>query len=1079
MKTIVSALLFFLLNAAHAQMRIVPQTGHIGWCKMEISPDGKRMVSAGPEGKLIFWDIKSYKAIWQEYAHKNVINHIEWRFDNRHFLSASDDSTLCVWDSESMQKVRTYHHFNRITSAAFNPKADLLVYGDDQGNILMYHLVKNEEILRIKVGSSVQSLTWADNGFVLFCGSEKNGVQAFEMDSGKKILDMEIKGGVSELQLTPGNKLLLIHTLDGLTEVWEPLTGKGYGSMENAIAQDINGNTAWSRPCASYNGKFIFMFDKDKKLQIGRLDPVLTHFYDLQLLESDIRMIKASPANNFIVLTDMSGGIWICFFTENDFSEGNRLYWHKLCFEPERIRQISFRDNDEALAMKGSYQYEFNFSNGDLTRREDDSSVVENTTATLRYFSPSRLKDGIYYYVNTTRDIMYKVKDQEYMEQIPMYAHSADTSVIAYVDNNQLNFYDVKKAAFVKQEKIASAKDFVLFNGHLNNYFVVKDKKGLRFIHCNSNEEKNIKLNGKESLAWISAPRDNRVIYACDTKGKFFAWNFSTGQELKINGDLARIRVAQFEVNSTNTSMIAFTQDQRLLRINPATGAIEAEWKEKIPPALAVSINEKGDRFALADLDGVVRVFDMGLSRNYINIIPSPANGLIAYTPDNDYIATKEAAQNLALVNGKNVLGFEQIDLRHNRPDKVLSNIGLAEPELIAAYERAWKKRMERSGLLENSGNEIPEVELANMKDIPLTTEKDGVDLHIKAKSIKGIHAIKVWVEGVPLNGREGVLVKDSKSETELKLKAPLVYGTNTVEIASVSKDGIESEKIEFQIVNKKPAASELFIVSIGVSQYKDAAWNLDYAHKDATDLVSIMKNTGAFSKVNARILTNEMATREKIIQTKEFIKQSKPNDVVILFIAGHGVRDAKLDYYFATHDIDFNDPSKRGLSDTEIENMMDGIGSLRKLLLFDTCLSGDIDKEDVEKGSTENVVVENVNFRSAGTPLKNKNPLGVKNAQFLMKEIFNDVKRGTGATIISSAAGVQVAAERKDFQNGLFTYCLLSGLKNKLADRDKDGEISLHELQAYVKKEVNLLSLGKQMPDFKSANKEQNFRLW
>lgn len=158
---------------------------------------------------------------------------------------------------------------------------------------------------------------------------------------------------------------------------------------------------------------------------------------------------------------------------------------------------------------------------------------------------------------------------------------------------------------------------------------------------------------------------------------------------------------------------------------------------------------------------------------------------------------------------------------------------------------------------------------------------------------------------------------------------------------------------------------------------------------------------------------------------------------------------------------------------------MLDGIASLRKLLFFDTCLSGEMDKEDVEQAVAATTQKEDITFRNVGTGLRTKKPIGFQNAQFLMKEIFNDVRRGTGASVMSSAGGAEYAMESSTWKNGLFTYCILKGLKEKAADANKDNEIDLDELQVYVRKEVTLLSKGKQYPDYKSANLELNFRIW
>ena len=64
-------------------------------------------------------------------------------------------------------------------------------------------------------------------------------------------------------------------------------------------------------------------------------------------------------------------------------------------------------------------------------------------------------------------------------------------------------------------------------------------------------------------------------------------------------------------------------------------------------------------------------------------------------------------------------------------------------------------------------------------------------------------------------------------------------------------------------------------------------------------------------------------------------------------------------------------------------------------------------------------------------------------------------------------------------WNNGLFTYCLINGLKNLKADTNHDNKITLSELQKYVSEEVNRLSEGKQTPTFRVENTVLDYELW
>ena len=96
-----------------------------------------------------------------------------------------------------------------------------------------------------------------------------------------------------------------------------------------------------------------------------------------------------------------------------------------------------------------------------------------------------------------------------------------------------------------------------------------------------------------------------------------------------------------------------------------------------------------------------------------------------------------------------------------------------------------------------------------------------------------------------------------------------------------------------------------------------------------------------------------------------------------------------------------------------------------------------------------------------------------------MMKELFTDLRRGTGTTVLSSAGGAEFAMESKDWKNGLFTYSLLFGLRNNSADLNEDGIIMLSELQLYVTDRVSKLSHGKQTPTTRIQNITLDYRIW
>ena len=95
------------------------------------------------------------------------------------------------------------------------------------------------------------------------------------------------------------------------------------------------------------------------------------------------------------------------------------------------------------------------------------------------------------------------------------------------------------------------------------------------------------------------------------------------------------------------------------------------------------------------------------------------------------------------------------------------------------------------------------------------------------------------------------------------------------------------------------------------------------------------------------------------------------------------------------------------------------------------------------------------------------------------MKNLFNDVTKGTGTTVISAAGGYEFALESDDWNNGVFTYAVLQGLSTGKADLDGDGNVQVSELKNYVTLQVVELTKGKQHPTTRSENAVNDYILY
>jgi WD40 repeat protein len=604
---------------------------------------------------------------------------------------------------------------------------------------------------------------------------------------------------------------------------------------------------------------------------------------------------------------------------------------------------------------------------------------------------------------------------------------------------------------------------------------------------------------------------DGRTLLSSGTAGAQL-WDVATGQEIRVGrapaaegpdpASMARARSG----NGTREGT-AFSADGRLFAM-VAGGDITVSDLANGEDVMHVTVHS-GDAASLAFVaggrllvsagrDGALRVWTVPGGIQAVSLIALGAADYVAVTSDQYYRASKTSIKGVAFRTHGQIYPFEQFDLRFNRPDIVMQRIGLASPQAIQGYANSYARRLRKMGFSESMlGRDfhLPEVALLT-KEVPVSTADAALTLNVRATDDRyALDRLNVYVNDVPLHGSAGLpFAAKDLHQAEIAVTVPLAAGRNKVQVSALNVQGTESLKqtvYTTSTANRGPA--DIYVVAIGVSHYKNSAYDLRYAAKDAADFLSAYKSVGERPAPRGAVhlldLTNGKATREGIRAAKQFLQQTRTDDLAVVFAAGHGMTDARQNYYFGTWDINPAHPEVSGLPYEDFENLLDGIPALKKMLLIDTCFSGEIDQD-------ESIVVAQANGGDGAVKMRAFKPeRGISvvaggggaagstavtgDLTRIQQDWFADLRRGTGAVVISSASGNEYALEGEEWHNGVFTYALLSGLKNHAADSNNDGVITVGELQAYVIEQVRKLTGGGQNPTVRRDNLDYDFAVF
>jgi WD40 repeat protein len=498
-------------------------------------------------------------------------------------------------------------------------------------------------------------------------------------------------------------------------------------------------------------------------------------------------------------------------------------------------------------------------------------------------------------------------------------------------------------------------------------------------------------------------------------------------------------------------------------------------------PVNDVAVNQQLQIIATASDDASIRFYNFK-GKHIGTLIPIGLKDFILLSDNNDYQITKNAYRKFGFAKGNRFIFPDQFDLLFNKPHKALGALSIGTKEDLFNFENAYLKRVKRMGFEGISLKEfdkLPEIEIVQYR-----LEGDTLlRLSLKANDAEyPINRINVYVNDVAVFGSKGYSIHNKAKSWEGELSVPFLNGLNVIEVSIFNENGVESLRKSLRYeATKMSAKPNLYIIAFGASNYKDAKYNLTYPQKDAADLLNVFQTNkgGRYNTVKTLLIKNENLTKSALLDGRKMLAEAQPNDIVLLFYAGHGVLDKNFDYYLSTYDIDFMNPAEKGIAYEELESLLDGIKPLRKALFIDACHSGELDKDDVVEITAEGAVEEgDVKFRAVGTTVKEK-ALGVNKTNALVRELFTDLRKGTGATVISSAGGMEFAQESGQWNNGLFTYCMLEGMQTKTADLNKDGVIMLSELQNYVSMRVTKLSKGLQQPTSRIENDALDWVIW
>ncbi len=448
----------------------------------------------------------------------------------------------------------------------------------------------------------------------------------------------------------------------------------------------------------------------------------------------------------------------------------------------------------------------------------------------------------------------------------------------------------------------------------------------------------------------------------------------------------------------------------------------------------------------------------------------------VMFSPDGYFDSSKNGGKLVGMVRGLSAYGVDQFAVHKNRPDILLKRMGSSNASTINYFKNLYKKRLTRMGLPEKTTDTIHNVPLAKILRKTVKGNTADVTFILSDKRVP-LYRYNIYVNDIPLFGARGRSVSESSFKSTARVA--LTTGTNKIEISCINRDSVESYRAITFAEYSPVVKGELYFIGFGVSKYKDVSLNLKYAAKDVMDLADLFSSMkgNEFSKVHIKTVLDYEVTPSAIKSAASFLKNSRPEDTLVLFIAGHGMY-SKGDnpvYYYLTSNTDLNNLSATTAPYKDVEMILQGVPPRNKLFLMDTCQSGEITPADQQiyfaLDGTRGITAR----APRGLKLKNKKNAARPWLQKRNRYVYNDLIRRSGAIVFSSSRGNEFSYENEKYENGLFTEGIIRSLSDATKGDAKfvNTETLRKEVATFVSKETG----GLQNPVIDRDNLYQKFR--
>ncbi|HRI21011.1 MAG TPA: caspase family protein, partial [Panacibacter sp.] len=622
----------------------------------------------------------------------------------------------------------------------------------------------------------------------------------------------------------------------------------------------------------------------------------------------------------------------------------------------------------------------------------------------------------------------------------------ATGNLLKEISNDANNFLNTKPK---KEEYLNDDQNTCSFSAN-SRYVAVKADKGVAVFDL---ETYTAKVNPNEDqVEAIRLSADGQILYY--VKGQTFSegvkWceldvlNPKPPVQTSMNVQLFEVHVSDDAVQKVNAAispdlnLIAYVKNDEIWVYNRKEFVNTAFLKGHQSYVRQVRWLANGILVSSGN-DNTIRFWDARKGVELAKLVLFTNGGWVVVTPNGQFDASEDAMKKLYYVQGIETIPLDNLYEKFYAPNllaRILENDALPVPDVDVNKLAAPPKVKMVFDVARNLvvGDDVAKLDWTN----------ETISVKVNAECTEdAIDEIRLYLNGklIDATSRNLVVEDDNKKSLSKSFTVKLAPGINNFKAVALNTQRTESQPDETDVnytpaknIPVPPANSDvtLHLLVIGINNYKNTKYNLNYAKADATSFKEEMEQNGGgiFNKTKVYFITDADAMKANIETTfSKITAEAKPQDIFIFYYAGHGVMsvDTDKEFYIVPYDVTQlygaeGALAQKGISAKELQDFSKNIPAQKQLFILDACQSaGALDAVAMRGAAEEKAIAQ--------------------------------LARSTGTHWLTASGSEQFATEFSQLGHGVFTYALLQGLLGGAANGDK--QITINELKAYLEIQV------------------------